>query len=170
MKLRFRENELLDFAKRYPYQIDEVLSGISQSAKQKKYLTYEEFVKICAWKTPRSKPKVASNERNYVEEITRISLTTKSDQLRIEILTLLNGVGWSTASAILHFCHVQEFPILDFRALYSLGLDAVPNKYDYRFWNEYTEYCRLLSKKINLDLRTIDRGLWQYSKEKQKTK
>ena len=168
MKLRFNENELIEYANRYQYETDDILSNLSISVKQKKYLTRDEFIKICAWKTPRSKPKVASNQKEYIEEITKISLTTESDQLRIEVLTLLNGVSWPTASTILHFCHNKEFPIIDFRALYSLGFDAIPNKYDYPFWKKYTKYCRSLSDKLKLDLRTIDRGLWQYSKENQK--
>lgn len=167
MKLRFNERELIDFANRYEYQSDEILSEISKSAKINKYLTREEFIKICEWKTPRSKPKVASNQEEYIKEITNISLTTNCDQLRIEILTLLNGVGWPTASTILHFCHTEEFPIIDFRALYSLGYDSIPKQYNYPFWEKYTDYCRNLSKRLNLDLRTIDRGLWQYSKENQ---
>ncbi|GJM31569.1 MAG: hypothetical protein DHS20C18_05700 [Saprospiraceae bacterium] len=170
MRIRFDETELIDFANRYEYQSNEILTDISKSAKKKKYLTREEFIRICAWKTPRSKPKVASNHKSYIKEITNISLTTQSDQLRIEILTILSGVGWPTASTILHFCHTEEFPILDFRALYSLGYDSVPKKYNYQFWKEYTDYCKNLSKKLNLDLRTIDRGLWQYSKENQRKK
>ncbi|MDW3647637.1 MAG: hypothetical protein R8P61_11265 [Bacteroidia bacterium] len=167
-ELRFDKKDLLKFAERFEYQSDQDMFLIGESAKRNKFLSYEDFISICAWKTPRSKPKVESNDEAYVKEITNISFTTKSDQLRIEILTLLNGVGWPTASTILHFCHREEFPILDFRALYSLGLDSIPNQYKYNFWKEYTTYCRFLSKELNLDLRTIDKGLWQYSKENQK--
>lgn len=165
-KLKFNKCNLEEIAARYEYQTDDILSEISKSAKEKNYLTKDEFLKICAWKTPRSKPKCASNSKEYIEEITKIAFTTKSDQLRIEILTLLNGVGWPTASTILHFCHVKEFPIIDFRALFSLSIE-VPNKYEYSFWNDYTLYCRKLGEDLNLNLRTIDRGLWQYSKENQ---
>ena len=162
-ELRFNKKRLGKYSSRYEYQTDEILDGIVISAKEKNFLTKDEFLKICAWKTPRSKPKCASNSEEFIKEITHISLTTKSDQLRIEILTLLNGVGWPTASTLLHFCHKEGFPILDFRALDSLGLDKVPT-YNYAFWKEYTTYCRYLGKELSLDLRTIDRGLWQYSK------
>ena len=167
MKIRFKEEKIIDLSNRFEYQTDQSLYKISRSAKEKKYLTKQEFSEICAWKTPRSKPRIASNQEEYIKEISKIALTTNSDQLRIEILTLLNGVGWPTASTILHFCHVEEFPILDFRALYSLGYDSIPKKYTFQFWKKYTDYCRHLSKKLDLDLRTIDRGLWQYSKENQ---
>ncbi len=161
--LRFNKKQLQDYASRYEYQTDAILDDIVISAKDKSYLAKAEFLCICAWKTPRSKPKCASNPEELIKEITRISFTTTSDQLSIEILTLLNGVGWPTASTILHFCHKDEFPILDFRALYSLGLDKTPT-YNYNFWRDYTAYCRDLGHDLNVDLRTIDRGLWQYSK------
>ncbi|OUR93990.1 hypothetical protein A9Q87_04600 [Flavobacteriales bacterium 34_180_T64] len=166
-KVRFNKDELADYACRYEYQTDEVLKDISHLSKQKKYLSKNEFLKICAWKTPRSKPLCESNPEVLIKEISSIAFTTDSDQLRIEILTLLKGVSWPTASTILHFCHSEEFPILDFRALFSLGYSKVP-KYNYMFWKNYTDYCRELGSILNLDIRTVDRGLWQYSKEHQK--
>lgn len=33
---------------------------------------------------------------------TRVALSTPSERLRIEVLTLLDGVGWPTASVLLH--------------------------------------------------------------------
>jgi hypothetical protein len=37
--------------------------------------------------------------------------------MRTKVVTLLNGVRWPTASAILHFCHADPYPVLDVRAL-----------------------------------------------------
>ena len=118
----------MTFSERYKYQSDNNIALIGKSVKENNFLAYDEFVSICAWKTPRSKHNVKSNDKDYIKEISNISFTTKSDQLRIEILTLLNGVGWPTASTILHFCHKEEFPILDFRALWSLGLNSIPKQ------------------------------------------
>lgn len=168
-ELKFKKEELEKYAIKYEYPTDKILDEIKTSAREKNYLTKDEFLKICAWKTPRSKPRCASNSEDFIKEVTRIALTTTSDQLRIEVLTLLKGVGWPTASTILHFCHKEEFPILDFRALYSIGIDNPPTVYYYSFWRDYTEYCRNLGNSLNLDLRTIDRGLWQFSKKTQAT-
>ena len=133
MELIFKKKELKLLAERYEYQSDDILNEITLSAKCKKYLTKEEFIKFCYWKTPRSKPKVAKNDADFIKEITEISFVTKSDKLRIEILTLLDGVGWPTASTILHFCHEEEFPIIDFRALFSLNCNVKPHNYNYSF-------------------------------------
>lgn len=165
-KLVFAPKKLKEYADKFEYESDDPILKIGQSAKEKKYLTKDEFIQICAWKTKRSKSKVAKNSEEFIKEITHISFTTQSDQLRIEILTLLNGVGWPTASTILHFCHPElKFPILDFRAIESLGISKPPNKYDYLFWKGYIDCCRKLSKMSGLDMRTVDKALWQYSKE-----
>ncbi len=37
------------------------------------------------------------------------------------VLRFLDGVEWPTASTILHFCGARPYPILDYRALWSLG-------------------------------------------------
>jgi hypothetical protein len=67
---------------------------------------------------------------------------------------------------ILHFFHRDRYPILDFRALWSLHCE-VPKQYDFRFWQEFTEFCRGLAEQTGASMRTLDRALWQYSKEKQ---
>lgn len=81
-----------------------------------------------------------------------------------ESLTLLSGVGWPTASVILHLCHREPHPILDFRALWSLSC-SVRSRYDYPFYAAYAAFTRALCKRIGCDSRTLDRALWQYSKE-----
>lgn len=42
------------------------------------------------------------------------------------ILTTINGVSWPMASVLLHFGHADRYPILDFRALWSLEVDTPP--------------------------------------------
>jgi hypothetical protein len=68
---------------------------------------------------------------------------------------------------ILHFFHRDPYPIIDFRALWSVSL-PVPVQYGFDFWWPYVQFCRDLSDRTGLDMRTLDRALWQYSKENQK--
>jgi hypothetical protein len=130
------------------------------------YLTREDFVALCAWKTPRSRPRVAANDAEFVEAVTRAALSTPNERLRIEVLTLLDGVSWPTASVVLHFAHRDPYPILDYRALWTAGFDAPPT-YDFTLWAAYTAFCRELAAAIGLTMRALDRALWQYSKEHQ---
>ena len=94
-------------------------------------------------------------------------MCSPSDRLRIEVLTLLNGVSWPTASVLLHVGHADRDPILDFRALWSLGVEGLPNQYTFPIWWSYVQVCRELAASAAVSMRTLDRALWQFSKEHQ---
>ena len=144
---------------------DDAVSAIGSRAKARGYLTRDEFLRLCRWKSPRSRPRVESNAPEFVRAVTKTALTTRDERLRIEVLTLLEGVHWPTASVILHFCHRDPYPILDVRSLWSLGVDRPA--YDFTFWWAFTNMCRRLAERHSCSLRTLDRALWQYSKEHQ---
>ena len=118
------------------------------------------------WKTARATSRAAKNPADYVQEITKIAFRTESERLRIEVLTLLDGVGWPMASVILHFCANDRYPILDVRALWSLGIDY-PVRYDCAFWDSYTTTCRDLADQSGSTMRIVDRALWQFAKVNQ---
>ena len=139
---------------------------IAPEIRKRGWFTKLELVEMCRWKTPRSQPRVASNQEKFIRAVTQTALSTTDERLRIEVLTLLKGVSWPTASVILHFCHPEPYPILDFRALWSLGVDKPP-VYDFDFWMEYTNICRGLTHEAGVSMRMLDRALWQYSKENQ---
>ena len=167
LTLRFSENDIEHWAERNTSQDYLVFQNeIGPSAQKRGYMTQLEFLKMCEWKSPRTKSRCAKNSSEFIKEITQVSFAAQHEQLRIQVLTLLFGVGWPTASVILHFCSSSQYPILDFRALWSLKTEQ-PTAYDFPFWWSYTEQCRALAKRNNVSMRTIDRALWQYSKENQ---
>jgi hypothetical protein len=61
----------------------------------------------------------------------------------------------------------DDYPILDFRALWSLSKEVEPHEYDFPLWDEYVQTCRSLATQAGVSVRTFDKALWQYSKEKQ---
>lgn len=166
-KLRFPLHQIGDLASRYFYpsqsQVEDV---IAPAARERGHLTKPELLAICEWKTPRTRSRCASNPEDFVIAVTSTALSSPSDRLRIEVLTLLSGVSWPTASVILHFCARDPYPILDFRALWSLSA-AVTAPYDYALWAAYTSFTRALAARAKVSLRILDRALWQYSKENQ---
>jgi hypothetical protein len=167
LKLKFSPSEILNWAERYPTDSDQEIEKVVVPAVHARgYFTKLEFVTTCNWKTPRSRPRVASNPDRFIQAVTHTALSTPDERLRIEVLTLLDGVSWPTASVLLHFGHSDPYPILDFRALWSLGMDAPP-VYEFDFWWEYTQFCRKLATEIGVSMRALDRALWQYSKENQ---
>jgi hypothetical protein len=166
LSLRFPAKDIRKIASLFSTINDSAIEKIAIEAQNRGYFTKKEFLKICHWKSPRTQPQCAENPEDFIREITRLALSTPNERLRIESLTLLKGVSWPTASAILHFASKDSYPILDFRALWSLGVDKPP-PYNFSVWFSYTKYCRTLARKNKVDMRTLDRALWQYSKDNQ---
>ncbi len=165
-KLRFPAKEIQHWAERYsiPREENDIERVIVPKVAQLGYLDKESFLTVCAWKTPRSKSLCKSNSEKFIQEATAVALGPTGEELGISVLTLLRGVSWPTASVILHWFHKEPYPILDFRALWSLSSD-VPSAYDFEFWIRYTKYCRELEARSQVSMRVLDRALWQYSKE-----
>jgi hypothetical protein len=167
-RLRFSPGQIERLAGRYFDSEDaEVESEIAPRIRRRGDLSKADFLRLCRWKTPRSRRRVESNSEEFVRAVTATAFSTPDERLRIEVLTLLRGVGWPTASVILHFGHRDPYPVLDVRALWSLGVDRPPSEYDFAFWWGYTQACRRLARTRSCSMRTLDRALWQYSKERQ---
>jgi hypothetical protein len=119
---------------------------------------------VCSWKTVRSRPRVAANPESAVVDSTRRALAAVDEASRIAALLELEGVGVPTASTLLYFAFPDDYPILDIRALESLGVKP-RSTYPVSFWLEYLETCRGLSREAGVSIRTLDKALWQHSKE-----
>jgi hypothetical protein len=131
-----------------------------------RYLEKHDFIDLCMWKSPRPKKHYESNNADFVKEITQFSLFTENEINRIMILIELRGVSWPVASVILHFAFPDKYPILGFRAIWSLGWEK-PGIYSFNFWQKYCHKISQISIEINLSIRTVDKALWEYSKENQ---
>jgi hypothetical protein len=166
-RLRFPVHEIPRWAGRYPVEDDQEVEKIAPAARERGYLTRPEFLELCAWKTPRSRPLCRRNRSALIESITREAFSTADERRRLEALTFLRGVGLPTASVILHLCGRDRYPILDARALWSLGHRKPPGK-TFAFWSAYTDFARRLADAAGVEMRTLDRALWQYSKERQR--
>ena len=165
--LRFKGSDLRLYAARYDYGLDDQpIKTLIPNVRRKKFLSKSELRTVAAWKSPRSAGHMESNQASYVKEVTSVALAATSERVRIETLTILDGVSWPTASVILHFFHRGRYPIIDFRALWSVKLKP-PSQYGFEYWWLYVQYCRQLASANHVDMRTLDRALWQYSKERQ---
>ena len=121
-RLRFPISKIEYWAKHYDYEAnadERKIVPIARAVKRRGYLTKKEFLKVCRWKTPRSQPRCRKNFPGFIRDVTKFALSTSVERLRIEKLTSLDGVGWPTASIILHFFHSDPYPIMDFRAVVS---------------------------------------------------
>lgn len=171
--MRFPLSDINNWANRYQKnarkkdweQEVKVLTIMAPRVKGTGYLKRDDFLEICRWKSPRPTRYYEDNHEDFIEETTRIALSTSNEQLRIEILTLLHGVKLRVASAILHVAHKDRYPVLDRRALWSLHVRFAES---FGLWSQYVSFCRKLADECRVDMRTLDRALWQYSKDNQK--
>jgi hypothetical protein len=137
---------------------------VAVPARWQGYLTHAQLARMCEWKSPRIRPRCRANDPLFVEEATRAALGASSERLRIGALMLLDGVGYPMASVILHWLHADRYPILDVRALWSVGVDPPP-AYTFDLWAEYTAFTRELAAREGVTMRVLDRALWQFAFE-----
>jgi hypothetical protein len=137
---------------------------IGAAAKARGWYTRDEFLQVGEWKTPRIRSRAASNTESDIEAATREALASRDVLGAMEPLRRLRGVDWAVGSVLLHLAHRDAFPILDFRALEALGIQR-PRWTGSALWRGYVEATRSLAISAGVDLRTLDRALWQWSKE-----
>ncbi|HEX8856253.1 MAG TPA: hypothetical protein VF752_11700 [Thermoleophilaceae bacterium] len=165
-ELQFPASGIEALASRFPHADDGRLLALGAAARARGYYSRAEFIEVCAGKTVRSRAKVASNTEAAVIEATGRALTTSEQEAaRMAALLGLEGVGVPTASTLLYVAFPNDYPILDVRALESLGVKP-RSQYPVTFWLEYLNACRELAQRYGVSLRTLDKALWQHSKER----
>jgi hypothetical protein len=164
-RLQFDPAAIEALASRFSYSDDAAVVSSGAAAATRGYYTRDEFVIVCSWKTPRSKPLIAGVPPLDAESATGRALSATDERERLRALLDLPGVGVPTASALLHFAFPERYPILDVRALESLGVRG-RSTYSMAFWLRYLDACRSLAATHDVSVRTLDKALWQHSKER----
>jgi len=164
-ELDFPIDEIAVLAARFPALDDARLHEVGVAVAARGYYTREEFIEVCAWKTVRSRPKVSRNAEAVVVRTTGAAIATEDEAARMAALLELGGVGVPTASTLLYCAFPDDYPILDVRALESLGVKP-RSQYPVSFWLGYLDACRALAQRAGVSLRTLDKALWQHSKER----
>jgi hypothetical protein len=164
-ELQFPIGEVAALAERFPVMDDAPGLRLGEAVRARGHYTRAEFVEVCGWKTVRSRPKVAANSEPAVVDATGRALAAVDEATRISALLELEGVGVPTASTLLYFVFPDDYPILDVRALESLGVTP-RSTYPVNFWLAYLTTCRTLARDAGVSIRTLDKALWQHSKER----
>jgi len=127
----------------------------------------DDFAVIVEWKTRgggRSRP--ARNGDAEIADALDLATAARTERASVAVLTGLSGVEVPVASAIMTAVDPERFTIVDFRALWSLGIERM-TYCSVAFYLEYLAACRRIAAAAGTDLRTLDRALWQYSKKNQ---
>lgn len=140
---------------------------VSQNFKRG-HLTADEFFAIVIWKRNASKTKIKDSlikNGKDIEKVTADIFKAKNDQKKqLSLLTDIDQIGISFASAILTVCYPKEFTIVDYRARASLkdfGEEISGNPtINPSSYFEYLGKCIKLADRFGLSLRDFDRILW----------
>lgn len=164
---RFSLSELQRISDRYQYEREDTVLALVPGVRERGALTKADLLTLVEWKSPRPRRFVTRAHESLILEATAVALAAKSEEMRIGVLTLIPGVAYPIASVILHFFHEDPYPIIDFRALWSLNMEAPSTYYTFDHWQRYVAACRAIAAEASVDMRILDRALWQYSKENQ---
>ena len=167
MQLRFNESQIRYYADKYKEDhpvYDNPIERIVDRVKERGHLTKSDLIAVSEWVKNRSTHLIRSNSDDFVEEMTGFALSSHTPERdRIDYLRRLNGVGWSVASAILHWFHTDPYPIWTGTARYSVSIDENRATPEIGEWDEYVSFCRRLANRNNVNIRrTLDRALWKY--------
>lgn len=140
---------------------------IAPKVKKRGYLTFDDFYKICMWKSTRPKNRYLTNN-SVVEKITKRALAEKNEEKRIKILCELNGVGIATASALLTILYPNKYAVIDIRTLTELNNlleNKIPKTISVNTWLKYLIEIRKLAKTNGVNPREIDMALFAMNRE-----
>jgi hypothetical protein len=163
-RLRFPVGDVEALAARFESDVDDRVAAAGAKARKRGHYTKPELLLLCEWKTPRSKQRVADNTPGFVEGITGAAFATEDESERMAALCALQGVHAPTASVLLHFAFPDRYPIIDWRALESLGQPRQAT-YTIQYWLRYLDACRELAAQAGVTMRVLDKALWQHSRE-----
>ena len=147
---------------------DTPIERIITEVRERGYLTKSDLIVVSIWKSKyRNVGRVKKNSDDLVEAMTRVALSPATTEYeRISGLCRLQGVELATASVILHWFHEDPYPIWDWRALETIQFEKSQYRNQFEAWNAYVSFCRNVAEQKGVDMRKLDRALWQSSKSK----
>lgn len=147
------------------------LINLLSDVKEKGFFTKEQFYKVAMWKTPRPKNYYLSNSKELIEQISRLALSTNSEDEKINVLLSLNGVSIAVASSLLTIINPKDYGIIDIRVWQLLHLyEEVKNKPGGQGFNleDYKNYLLILreyAKQFNINVRDVERIFFFHHKK-----
>ena len=161
-------SDVSKWAERYAYKVDDdrVIDAIAPAVRERGHFLRDEFLTTYRWKTHRTLRHAEKYSDAEVADVTGVAFRQSDEKLRICLLRALDGVDWPVASTLLHVGLSADYPIIDFRALWSLG-SAMPSYVHFDFWWAYVQCCRELAARAGVTVRELDQALWAYSEANQ---
>jgi hypothetical protein len=144
-----------------------------RSVKKNGFLTKEELIKVCYWKSPRAIKYIKSNRADAIKRITGMALGSRKEHEKITELIKLKGVSIPMASSILTLVNPKQYGVMDIRVwqlLYQTGIATTNPKgtaFKIEEWLLFLNTLRHFSKKMNVTARDVERTLFLIHKKYQ---
>lgn len=170
MSLLNNFNLINNILNKTPYYEDSKTKELFCITRNLEFLSKEVLLKILKWKSPRPLRFYNENDEDYIKNITQLAFQQNDDRIKIHILTVLKGVNYPSASAILMFKNPKLFPVLDIRVwkqLYKNNLVTVnPRGIGFTLdqWISYLKILRSFANKHNISVREVEKKLFDYDK------
>ncbi len=169
MNLLFDESQISYYAARYNAinpGYDTPIENLVTEVKGRGYLNKSDLIDLSKWmRTGRNMHRIEKNSNDSVEEKTRSALMSTTERDSIGHLRCLSGIGWATGSAILHWFHKDPYPFWNEPALDAVQFARSHYSNALERWEAYVLFCRGIAERNNVDMRTLDRALWQFSND-----
>lgn len=165
MQIALTKDQVLHYASLYDERrYDDGIEKILAAAADRGFMDLTDLVEVARWKWKggRTAQLVNRNSDAEVREITAAAFAATTERLRIGALLSLAGVEWPMASVILHFAFPDHYPILDVRAMNTVG---GPSTYNFDRWMNFVRICRDKCNEYAIPMRTLDKALWGYDKQ-----
>lgn len=142
-------------------------------SRKRGFLTRDELVEVCYWKSPRVLRHIKSNMPNQIKQQTKRVFETRSERIKLECLTSLKGVGVPMASAILMLTNPKRYPVIDIRVwtlLYTIGIvnsNARGSNFSFDEWYQFLMIVRHFGAKYKVGARAIENILFEIHRKYQ---
>ena len=163
MQIDLTRDQILELTKEYGKRNrsdeDDVVGARMQTARGRGYMIRDDLIEVAEWKWRGGAVRKLCRENTEAEVkgISAASFSAGSERLRIGALLALQGVSCPMASVILHFAFPDRYPILDVRAMKTVGGSQ---HYTFARWLEYVDLCRKTASRHGITIRELDKALW----------
>lgn len=147
------------------------LFDLFKNIKTQGFFTKKQFYSVAMWKTPRPKNRYLSNSEELIEKVSKEVLSTNSEEVKIRLLTSLDGVSIAVASSLLTMIDPEKYGIIDIRVwqlLYLYGeVKTNPGGQGFNLdnWKTYLSILRKYASQLNINARDVERIFFFHHKK-----
>ena len=163
LTLRCRKEELAELAALCPLD-DDVPVRVGRRASERGYMTREELLALVEWRYPEGANNCHRNSEVRVQQQSQLAFESTDARSAIASLMKLQGVAWTLASLVLHFAHVDPYPVFDTHGLDAFNIDHYEPR-TLSLWTRYIDACRAICDECDLTMRELERAFWQFAQE-----